>query len=425
MKTITISKPDKVLRGSLQLPYSKSISNRLLIIRSLTEGDFNISHLSEADDTILLDNLLREIRTKKADHRLTELDTGNAGTAMRFLTAYLATMPGKWVLTGSERMRQRPVGALVEALKSLGAQIEYLAKLGYPPLLISGKHLKGGTIDIDAGISSQFISALMMIAPAFSDGLRIRMLGSPVSGSYLNMTARLLNFFGIDVKKDGGVIAIPPSPYVPADYSVEADWSSAAFWYEAAVFAEDVDLQLDGLEKNSLQGDSIIDAIYQNFGIITEYTGAGIRITRSRKKIAGFYYDFSDFPDIAPAVITTCAMLGIRGRFEGLKSLRIKESNRLLALKNEFEKLGIYVETGISGNENPAMEFSPSKIKLSPDHRIGTYGDHRMAMTFAPLALKFGSLTIEDPDVVKKSYPQYWEHLSALGFELQHAGKAR
>lgn len=418
MKTITVKKADRNLKGTIQLPFSKSLSNRLLIIRALSSGDFTIKNLAEADDTVLLADLLRQIKERKQQKQVTELDTGNAGTAMRFLTAYLSSVKGKWILTGSERMKLRPIGALVDSLRLLGAEIDYLAKLGYPPLLIKGKSLRGGEIMIDAGISSQFVSALIMTGPSIPGGISLRLWGEAVSKPYINMTVRLIEYFGIPVKREKNRIIIPKSEYLPRDYDVEADWSSAAFWYESAALADKAEIILSGLYSNSLQGDSVLSGIYQNFGVATEYLENAVRITKATKKTGGFYFNFSDNPDIAPPVITTCAAIGIRGHFEGLKSLKIKESDRLLAITNEFKKMGIFVETRDTTNNDLSIDFPPSTIKMAGAIRMDPYGDHRMAMTFAPLALKTGTITIENPDVVKKSYPQFWEHLSSLGFDI-------
>jgi 3-phosphoshikimate 1-carboxyvinyltransferase len=418
MKTITVKKADRIVKGTIPLPFSKSLSNRLLIIRAQTSGIFMINNLAEADDTILLTDLLQQIRERKPQKQILELDTGNAGTAMRFLTAYLASMPGKWILTGSERMKMRPIGALVDALRLLGAEIDYLAKLGYPPLLIQGKSLRGGEITVDAGISSQFVSALIMIGPSIPGGVTIHLSGEAVSRPYILMTIRLLEHFGVHVRREKNKIIIPESPFHPEDYAVEADWSSAAFWYETAALSDEADLILTGLQANSLQGDSILAEIYQNLGVATEYLEDGVRIRNTKKKRTGFYFNFSDYPDIAPPVITTCAAIGIRGRFEGLKSLKIKESDRLFALTNVLKKIGIIAETNETSDQDLSLEFPPSKMKPALVLRMDPYGDHRMAMTYAPLALKTGTITIENPDVVKKSYPSFWEHLSSIGFEI-------
>jgi 3-phosphoshikimate 1-carboxyvinyltransferase len=338
---------------------------------------------------------------------------------MRFLASYLTLTPGKWILTGSDRMKQRPIGILVDALKGLGAEIDYLGKLGYPPLMIKGRSLRGGVITVDAGISSQFISSLMLIAPCLPGGLSIQIQGQPVSYPYIHMTTRLLNHFGIDVIEKKNKIIIPESFITESGFTVEADWSAAAFWYEAAILADEADLVLMGLQKNSLQGDSILADIFQNFGIISEFTDDGVRLTKTNITSDNYYFDFTGFPDIAPAVITSCAALGISGKFAGLKSLRIKETNRLKALKNEFAKMDLILEPDIPADMKPGIEFRNPQIRSDHELKIDTYGDHRIAMTFAPLAMKFGSIRIENPDVVSKSYPQYWEHLATLGFEIK------
>lgn len=419
MKSIVVSKPDKILKGSIPLPASKSISNRLLMIRALCGKDFIIKNLSEADDTILLQKLINVIQNRQDSKHVIELDTANAGTVMRFLTAWLSMKPGKWFLTGSERMKQRPIGILAEALKQLGASIDYLAKPGYPPLLISGTEIGGREVTIDPGVSSQYTTALLLIAPYLSKGLILHLKGKKVSFPYVDMTIRLMQLFGAKIKEGKTRIHVGPGVYNPCEYTVESDWSAAAFWYEAAVFADEVDLELEGLKFESLQGDSILPVIFQNFGIRTEFTNRGIRLTKVEKKIDGFYFDFTDYPDIAQSVIITCAGLGIRGRFEGLKSLQIKETDRLRALKNEIEKLGIQVMASDKSDDMPAMEISAFKPVVHSGLTFESYGDHRMAMTLAPLAVKSGPVKILNPDVVVKSYPDFWEHLAMTGFEIR------
>jgi len=419
MKAVVVSNPTKSLKGKIALPASKSISNRLLMIRALSGCDFTISNLSEADDTLLLGNLIDAIHHHHEPSRLMEIDTKNAGTVMRFLTAYLAARPGKWMLTGSERMKQRPIGILVEALKNLGAVIDYLSKIEYPPILVKGNPLTGKEVTIDAGISSQYSTALLLIAPYLPEGLTIHHKGTVVSIPYIRMTTRLMQYYGASAKEGKTCIKVPPGRYLPRRFQVEADWSAAAFWYEAAVFAQEVDLELHGLFQNSLQGDAILPEIYQNFGIHTEFNAQGIHLTRIRKKPEGFYFDFTNYPDIAPAVITTCALLGIRSRFEGLRSLRLKETDRLRALNNELDKFRPDILVSPSSDPFPTLEFGASKSVVLPDQTFETYGDHRMAMTFAMLALKSGSVRIINPDVVMKSYPGFWKHLHELGFLLQ------
>ena len=418
MKSIVISKPDKILRGSIRLPASKSISNRLLMIRALSGIDFTINNLSEAEDTLLLQKLIANVLNGNGRKKAMELDVALAGTVMRFLTSWLSMKPGKWVLTGSERMKQRPIGILVDALRHLGASIDYLAKPGYPPLLIRGTELHVNELIIDPGVSSQFSTALLLIAPYLPDGLILVLKGKAVSSTYVKMTIRLMRSFGAQIKEGKTRIHVKSGLYTPGDFKVESDWSAAAFWYEAAVFADEVDLVLLGLQQDSMQGDSILPVVYQNFGIITEFTPEGIRLTKIRKKIDGFYFDFNDYPDIAQAVIATCAGIGIRGRFEGVQQLQIKETDRMRAMKNEIEKLGIQVAFFGESDLITAVEIKPTKLAFPVGLAFETYGDHRMAMALAPFALKTGTLKILNPDVVVKSYPQYWKDLQMVGFEI-------
>jgi 3-phosphoshikimate 1-carboxyvinyltransferase len=422
MKVITVHMGRSSLRGTVTLPSSKSISNRMLIIRALSAADLPIEGLSEADDTQILQELLQRIHRASGKERVTELDTKNAGTVMRFLTAFLSMRPGRWVLTGSDRMKQRPIGELVDALLALGADIEYLAKPGYPPLLLKGKALQGGKVSIEPGVSSQYVSALMMVSPLLPEGLSIRFTEKPVSFPYIEMTASIMKAFGIRAKVTDKGVTVPAGNYRPAAVSVEPDWSSAAFWYMAAALAEEAEILLPGLEQESLQGDSILPLIYENLGVRTEFTPEGALISHGGRKAEGFYFDFTGHPDLAPPVITTCAALGIRGRFEGLRSLHIKETDRLLALRTEFDKMGIAVEGTEISDMLEAIELAPVKKKRffrSEVPVFETYHDHRMAMTFAPLSLKLGTIRITNPDVVVKSYPGFWQELEKLGFEVR------
>jgi 3-phosphoshikimate 1-carboxyvinyltransferase len=421
MKAITVHISRKILKGTIALPASKSISNRLLMMQALSGQQFPVENLSEADDTVLLQELLQKVRKNSGKGRLLELDTHNAGTVMRFLTAYLATLPGTWVMTGAERMKQRPIGILTEALRTLGADIEYLAKPGYPPLLIKGKRIAGGNVLVETDVSSQYLSALMMVAPGLSGGLSIRYKETPVSFPYITMTCGLMKELGIKARVTRTGITVPEGTYMPASFTVEPDWSSAAFWYSAAALAEDAEILLPGLTPNSLQGDSVLPGIFENFGILTEFIPEGALIRKNGHMADGFYFDFTDYPDLGPPVITTCAALGIRARFEGLKSLHIKETDRLIALQNEFEKMGVQVEATEMSDMLEALELAPLKKRKNFRTEIPTfetYNDHRIAMTFAPLALKLGPIRIMNPEVVTKSYPGFWEELKKLGFEL-------
>ncbi len=415
MDKIKIRKTDKILKGEIQLPFSKSESNRLLIIQSLCDGEFSIKNLSDADDTVLLKKNLEKIKTYGKPDIPKIIDTKNAGTIMRFLTAFLSNNPGKWILTGSERMKERPVGILVNVLRQLGAKIEYADKEAYPPLKISGTKLEGGEISVDASISSQYISALLMIAPMLPQGLTLELQGSISSMPYIKMTMEIMKFFGIKISDNKNIIKIKNQQYIARDFSVEADWSAASYWYEMTAFSDEVDLTLKGLKIKSLQGDAVIADVFKKFGVQTKFIPEGVHLSKTGKFVKKLYFDFNNYPDIALAVIVSCAGLNINGKFKGLKNLKIKETDRILALKTELKKAGCnFEETSKSGWElkNISEIQEPSSLQFS------TYNDHRMAMSFAPLVIKYGEIEIENPGVVKKSYPGFWDDLKTIGFEI-------
>jgi 3-phosphoshikimate 1-carboxyvinyltransferase len=419
MKSVIVDKPDRILNGSIALPSSKSISNRLLIIQALTGKEFPMTNLSDADDTCILSGLLDRIKKSGTSFAPLELDAGNAGTTFRFLTAFLAVRPGSWLLTGSERMQQRPAGPLVEALRSLGASIDYLSEIGYPPLLIRGKLLNGGKVMINAGISSQFISALLLVAPSLSSGLKIVFKGKEVSSPYISMTVNLLRLYGIKLRKEMNSITVHPGVFVPKPYTVEADWSSAAFWYEAVALSEVADLMLKGLRRNSLQGDSILPEIFRHLGVKTVFKREGIQLIRSGSPASEFCYDFTHHPDLAQPVIATCAALGLRGHFDGLENLRIKECDRVEALKVELEKLGVKISLNQSGLPGTTLDLMSSRPNAACTPVVETYGDHRMVMAFAPLSMITGSLRIKGPDEAVKSYRGFWDDLERVGFRIE------
>jgi 3-phosphoshikimate 1-carboxyvinyltransferase len=466
MKTLRIVKPDRVLQGSVSLPASKSISNRLLIMQALSGTDFPIVNLSKAYDTVLLQKLLNRIKASAGSRDAVELDCSDAGADLRFLTALLSVMPGRWVLTGSDRMKQRPVGDLAESLKELGAAIEYLGNVGFPPLLIKGRNLRSGELNVNAGVSSQFISALLMTAPCLPEGLTLNLKGEMVSEPYIDMTVNLIRQCGIKAKKWKHKIRVEPGVYSCPDFTVEPDWSAASFWYQAAALSEKTDLLMPGLNENSLQGDSLLVSAFSVFGVRSDFVSSVgsrqsaeksekrkakseeaksleqrtmsnkqsfenfaispfrhfatspfiLHLTNNPIDLEGFYYDFTHHPDLALPMIACCAALGIRSRFEGLKSLIIKESDRVRSLTTELKKLGCKIN--LIPGEFPVIEIQPSKLFSRPDIVIDTYRDHRMAMTFAMLAMKTGNITINDPDVVGKSYPGFWEDLESAGFRL-------
>jgi 3-phosphoshikimate 1-carboxyvinyltransferase len=399
--------PKTEVKGRVKLPSSKSISNRLLIIRALTGGRMQIHNLSESEDT--------RVMVEAFSLNNPVINIGHAGTAMRFLTAYLTICPGKWILTGSERMKNRPIGKLVEALRHLGAKIEYTEKQGYPPLKIKGGVLKGGGVEIDGSVSSQYISALLMIAPMFPRGLKLELQNEIISSSYINLTLGLMNKCGIQAKWIKNIIEIPHQKYIPVDITVEADWSAASYWYEIAILAEKAEILIEGLEKDSLQGDAAILPLFESLGVSTEFKNEGAILRKTSTTAGSFEYNFIDNPDMVQTFAVTLSLLGIPFNITGSQSLKIKETDRITALQNELSKLGVkldYKDPGI------LSWHGTDTLKLNQIPVFPTYQDHRMAMALAPVCLRTGEVIIEDPEVVVKSYPSYWEEIKKLGFNV-------
>jgi len=402
--TNRISKKDKILKGTIVLNGSKSISNRALIIRALSGHDFKIHKLSNAEDTQTLDRLL------KSDDPL--LAVKAAGTTFRFLTAYLSLQSDTKVLTGSARMKQRPVGPLADALQRLGATIQYLEKEGYPPIKIGAPSIgQSNQLTIDAGISSQFISALLMIAPSLPNGLELELAGNVVSQPYIDMTLNLMGYFGINWQQKENIIYIKSQQYQSRDFTIEADWSAASYYYTLAALADEVDLQLDGLFEDSVQGDAVLAKMMTTFGVETTFNETGIHLgKKSNIELPDtFAYNFLSCPDIAQSLAVACAGLDVKADFTGLQTLRIKETDRIDALEKELGK----VEIKFSKSESDAFAFSGKAVLNAPV--FDTYEDHRMAMSLASLAL-YGPVLINEPDVVQKSYPLFWDDLRRLGF---------
>lgn len=410
----TITAP-QTINATIALPASKSISNRALIIHALSFGDILPQNLSVCDDTeVIIDAMQR---------RPYEIDIKGAGTAMRFLTAYLAATPGEHVLTGTDRMKQRPIGILVNALRYLGADIEYLGEEGYPPLRIKGRTLEGGYIEVAGNISSQYISALLMIAPTLKNGLQLRITDGTISRPYIDLTLWMMREYGADADwSDADTITVNAKPYASREYTIESDWSAAAYWYEMLALQgnDESEVRFKGLMDASRQGDSIVKYIFSLLGVKTKYsTVEGERFqTVSIKShpcmLPRLDYDFSSVPDLAQPVVVTCALRGIPFRFTGLATLRIKETDRIEALKRELRKLG-YVLRDENG-DTLVWDGTRCEPTLEP---IDTYDDHRMAMAFAPAAIVFPGLRINEPQVVTKSYPQYWEDMQKAGFEVK------
>jgi len=417
MPPLHISCPKKSITGHIELTGSKSISNRVLMIRALCGKHFDIFNLSPSDDTVTLERLLTS--------RENVLDAHHAGTTYRFLTAYLALKGEEKVLTGSPRMKQRPVRALVDALNQLGANISYIENEGYPPLRIGrGKAIWGNSITLPADISSQYISALMIIGPILPSGLTIHLAGEIVSRPYIEMTMDIMKYFGADVIWNENSIIIKTGFYKARDFFAEADWSAASYYYEIAALSDLANITLTGLSKDSLQGDSEIVNIGRKFGIETVYGERQITLHKDKGSAAPQFFecDFIRIPDIAQTVAVMCAGLGTMGLFTGLQTLKIKETDRIEALIKELAKVNVSLARAPerfskkSGVEYHMLEGTAVDQGSPPE--FNTYNDHRMAMCLAPLAVSF-PVVIHDPEVVSKSYPGFWKDLASLGFEIK------
>lgn len=401
---------DKKIIGEVSLPTSKSISNRMLIINALSYSPFPVENLSDCDDSIVMNQVLQSDTNR--------FDIGHAGTAMRFLTAYLSKIVGEWHLTGSQRMQQRPISILVDALRKMGALIEYTGQEGYPPLKITGTALMGGLIELDGSISSQYISAILMIAPTVQGGVTLRLTNKITSRSYIEMTLSLMKKFGIKYQWNGNEIKIREQNYKPVKYSVEADWSGASYWYAMAALAETCDLRLKGLYLNSLQGDAVQASWYEKyFGIRSRQEGDTVRLTKIRiEQVRELNLNFIENPDIAQTFVVLAIGKNLPFHFTGLKTLKIKETDRIAALKNECSKLGAKLIEPAEGE----LSWDGKIIEglIEEETEIETYDDHRMAMAFAPIALSGKKIRIKDAMVVTKSYPSFYEDLRKVGFEV-------
>ena len=415
MKQYRLTAPCR-LEATISLPASKSISNRALIIYALSGGKNMPSNLSDCDDTEVIINALRNMPE--------EIDIKAAGTAMRFMTAYLSVMEGTHILTGTERMKHRPISILVDALRKLGANIEYVGTEGYPPLRITGQSLNGGLLEIPGNVSSQYISALLMTAPMLKEGMTLHLLGDIISRPYIDLTLWMMGEFGADAEWfSNDTIVVKPQPYKSRDYFIESDWSGASYWYEMMALCADKrsEVKLTGLMDGSKQGDSTTRYIFSLLGVKTQFESkqAGIAQTVTLKQngrcVPKLEYDFINSPDLAQTFVVTCAAKGIPFHFKGLSTLKIKETDRIEALKTEMRKLG-YV---LQDHNNSELIWDGERCDPTFEQGIDTYEDHRMALAFAPYAFLHDKLIINNPQVVTKSYPQYWEDLRLAGFTIE------
>ncbi|NND33150.1 MAG: 3-phosphoshikimate 1-carboxyvinyltransferase [Saprospiraceae bacterium] len=410
-----LSKTQSSVIGDIRLDGSKSISNRALMIRALTAKPFEIQNLSTSEDSQAMQRLIGKVDGT--------LDVGPAGTTFRFLTALYATKAGQQILTGSTRMKQRPIGPLVDALRGLGADIAYLEKEGYPPLRINTPENLGevGEITVPANISSQFISALLMIAPTLPNGLKIFLQGKLVSASYLQMTLDMMAYFGISYRFSEQKIEVPPQQYASKTYRVESDWSAASYHFAAAALAQEANLTLRGLQKESMQGDAVAVSLFSKLGLQVDWLPDGLTITKSKSVKPLLEHDFIRCPDIAQTLAVVCGGLGVVGTFTGLETLSIKETDRIHALKVELAKIGVsFVKAPARFSPKTAKTFYmvEGKAHWSSPPEFSTYHDHRMAMAFAPLSV-IAPVKIDDPSVVGKSYPDFWKDLTRLGWEIE------
>lgn len=419
----TITAP-KSLNATVALPASKSIGNRAMIIYALSGRTIMPDNLSDCDDTAVMVDALRDMPDV--------IDIKAAGTAMRFMTAYLAVTEGEHIITGTERMRHRPIAVLVDALRYLGADITYTGEEGFPPLRIKGKKLDGGRIEVPGNISSQYISALLMIGPVLTNGLRMHLMGDIISRPYIDLTLWMMRAFGAEAEwSDITTITVKPTPYTAQHYRTESDWSAASYWYEIMALMSDRDSTaiLMGLRDGSRQGDSIARYLFSLLGVKTSFStdadgasddsnGGGesfVKLRHSGSRVLRLDYDFVSAPDLAQTFVACCAALGIHFHFTGLQTLKIKETDRIEALKTEMRKLG-YVVHDVDGSE---LIWDGERCTPNDDIVIDTYNDHRMALAFAPLAITQGSIKINNPEVVTKSYPRFWDDLRAAGFEVK------
>ena len=396
---------------TINLPASKSISNRALILHALGKGSVVPDNLSDCDDTKVIINALKTMPPV--------IDIKAAGTAMRFMTAYLSVTPGEHVITGTDRMKHRPIRVLVDALRKLGAQIEYTEEEGFPPLRITGDSLDGGMLEIPGDVSSQYISALLMIGPAMKNGLKLRLTGNIVSRPYIDLTLHVMHEFGISVEwTDVDMISVSHQEIGERRYTIENDWSASSYWYEILAMTNDDEsrVTLPGLKDASRQGDSAVRYLFSMLGVKTAFrTSNEVVLTRHMCSLPRLDYDFINQPDLAQTLVVTCATLGIPFHFTGLGNLRIKETDRIEAMKTEMRKLGYVLDDSVETE----LSWNGERCEAEEKPVIDTYEDHRMAMAFAPTAILLGEIRINNPEVVTKSYPGYWDDLRKAGFTIE------
>ena len=406
MSEISLYHPSGTLKGNIRLPISKSECNRAQVISAISGGMVQSTIFSAAEDSQIMRRLL-------SDSHLFESDVKDAGTVMRFLTAYLAFQPGEHILKGSSRMQERPIGPLVDALNLLGADINWGGKMVFPPLRIIGNNPEdcGGKVKLPGTVSSQFLSALAMVGPTLEKGLEVEIIGPLFSAPYLQLTFSFLRRCGIEIQEHEKGFHISRQKFIPTILNPAPDWSAAGYWFSIAGLAKEADIFLEGLEWNSFQADKMAIDFFESFGVQAQQEGGGIRLVKiNSSETHPQKFDFLGCPDLAQTMAVFLAAKNWKGSLSGLKSLRIKETDRIAALQQELKKTGIVLN-----------EIKPGEVEFSgkftfPDQRIATYNDHRMAMAFAALAVIGEKIEIADPEVVEKSYPEFWKDLKKMGF---------
>ena len=395
---IEISSVNKTIYGSLDLESSKSISNRLLIIKELCKTKFEIQNLSNARDTKILFEILSNYKTRKG------LNCEDAGTALRFIIAFLATREGIWNVSGTKRMHERPIKPLIDSLVKLGANIHYLENKGFPPIEIKSEKLSSGKLKLPGNISSQFISALLLVAPTIKGGLNLEITSKVLSKPYIDMTLGLMSEFGIEYSWENNLIKVKEQNYLSKNIEVENDWSAASFWYSFLALSKNGEIQIPNLYANSFQGDSFLSVIYSKLGIKTEFNEESIILSKTESIAKELELDLSNNPDLALPIIVTCCGLGIKAHLIGLESLKIKESKRLESIKKELRKFNISCEI-----DSSSIKIKENQNIVQPKSIIECHNDHRIAMSIAPLCMKVNSIKFDNKNVVNKSYPKFWE----------------
>jgi 3-phosphoshikimate 1-carboxyvinyltransferase len=413
MLTYTISKKDRKLSGEISLPPSVSISNRNLLIKALKNAKFDMKTISEKDAARVIDKSLRKGKVA--------LDKGEPAKAIRFLRAFLAYFKGEWIVTGTEEMHKRPIGDVIDMLSNQGFNIKYLIREGFPPLKIIGKGFKGSITRVDSTICSQFISTTLLMSQTLPADEVVELKNRIVNSPFIDQTIRLLRYLGVNSNWEKEEILVEYELNDGTEMSVESDWKSASYWYEMAAIASKTDFKIKGLNPISVQGDAIVKEIFEPLGVKTEEVKDGVVLKKVKRKIKTFEYDFLNNPDLVPTLVTTCVALNIPFRFAGVEQLRLKETDRIMILQSQMLKLGAKLTVEKKGDMESLCFDGKSKIAKLKEVDIETFNDHRIVMSFAPLAMMGIDVRVDNPKVVTKSYPCYWEDFKKMSISVEQS----